>query len=453
MNKRHLIVVVLFTITTARMHAEEFHVNTRVAGAQCNPSVATTGSGDFVVVWSSYYSSGGRSNEIVARRFDHSGEPIDANEFQVNTTSEGNQTDPAVAIGAAGSVMIVWQGPGRAGTDVFARLFDPNGQPLTGELPVNVDTLGQCACPRVAAGMSGTFVVVWEVRPADTDGVVSVWGQLFDALAARRGTEFLIAQEAWPCRYPDVAMDAAGNFAVTWLVDRTNRSVDGRLFDRDGVALSETIEVSEIDFSSITRPSIAMNSEGYFIVAWDGDPNLASLDDIHVRCFGPNGAPRSGQILVNVACDGAQQWPRVAMNDANEAVVVWQSDSDDPNLTTDIFMRRFHAEGRPAAGQVRLNSYRWDRQRYPDVAIAADGSFVAAWETVELDGSAYDILGKTTPALLWPDLDGDARVDLNDLRILGGSWRLAGQGNPGDFNQDGLTDARDLEVMCLRWLE
>ncbi len=452
MDKAHLIAMILLIVTTS-VCAEEFQVNTRAAGAQCNPSIAATAEGDFVVAWSSYYSSSGRSNEIVARRFDRTGEPIDANEFQVNTTCEGNQTEPSVAIGVGGHVMIVWQGPGAAGVDVFARLFDPNGRPLTNELRVNAGIPGQHTCPRVAASENDPFVIVWESEYADTDAPASVWGQLLDAFGSKQGTEFLIAQDNWPCRYPDVAMDARGNFAVTWLLDRSSRSVRGRLFDPEGIALSEAFEVSEIDFSSITRPTIAMNSQGLSVITWDGDPNLASLDDIHARRFEPNSTPQSGQFLVNAVRDGAQQWPRVAINDVNGVVVVWQSDSNDPNLATDVFARRFDAGGRPSGRQVHLNTYVWDKQRYPDVAMATDGSFVTAWETTEPDGSDYDLFGKIVPALLWPDLNGDACVDLNDLQVLGRSWRLPGEGEPADLNQDDWTDARDLEILCLHWLQ
>ncbi len=418
MERQFLCAAIVLTLA-APLNAEEFQVNTRPADSQCNPSVAATAEGDFVVVWSSYYGRSGRSNEIIARRFDATGAPLDAEEFQANTTGAGNQTEPAVAIGAAGDFFIAWEGPGPAGMDIFARLFDPNGSPLTDELLVNAQVAGQRTCPRVAGRDDGSFVVVWEDKQTDPNATACVWGQSFDALGGKQGAEFLVAADVWDCRYPDVATDANGHVVVTWLLDRTSRSVQGRLFDANGLALTDSFAVSETDFSSITRPSVAMDSHGRFAIVWDGDPNLARLDNIHIRYFEPNGLPRSGEFLANTLCEGAQQWPRVAVNDANEVIIVWQSDSDDPNLATDIHARRFDMQGRPAAEQICLNGYVQGKQRYPAVALAADGAFVAAWENAEPDDSDYDIVALIEPALPLLDPNNLPGADPNGLEIPG----------------------------------
>lgn len=451
MEKAPLFAATALMMTAAAVRAAEFPVNTRLADAQCNASIAATAEGDFVVAWSSYYGSSGRSNEIMARRFDHTGLPRDSDEFQINTTSAGNQTEPAVAIAADRGFLVVWEGPGQTGVDIFARLFDPNADPLTDELLVNAAVPGQRTCPRVAASANGSFVVVWEER--DGDGVASVWARLLDPAGAKQGSDFPVAADVWDCRYPDVAMDADGNFVVAWLLDRTSRSIHAQLFDADGMALGEPFEISQIDFSSITRPSVAMNRHGHFVVAWDGDPNLASLDDVHARCYEPNGTPRSKAFRVNDLSAGAQQWPRVAVNDANEVVFVWQSDDDDPNLAPDAHARRFNLQGQPISRQISLNAPAWGRQRYPVVALAADGSFIAAWEHAEPGASDYDIFARIEPVLPWPDLNGDAHIDLHDLAILGRSWRRADVAEPADLNRDGSTDGRELEWLCRHWLQ
>jgi len=142
---------------------------------------------------------------------------------------------------------------------------------------------------------------------------------------------------------------------------------------------------------SLTRPSVAMNSAGYFVIAWDGDPNRASDDDIHARLYGPDGLPAGEPFIVNTIRVGAQCWPQVAINDANEFVVVWEHDTGDPNATTDIFARQFDSKGLPVGDQIQLNSYIQGRQRYPDVAVAADGSFIATWESQGQEGTSYGI--------------------------------------------------------------
>ena len=100
---------------------------------------------------------------------------------------------------------------------------------------------------------------------------------------------------------------------------------------------------------------------------------------------------------MNAIRSGAQQWPQAAINDANEFVIVWEHDSGDPNAATDIFVRRFDADGRPLGEETRLNTYTADRQRYADVAMTADGSFFAAWESNGQDGSGYGIFAHAEP--------------------------------------------------------
>jgi len=447
----------LFTIllcTAGLAGADEFQANVRTAGNQCHPVIAVDADGRSVLVWSSYFSSGGRSNDIVGRCFDPNGSPA-GDEFQLNATGAGNQTEPAVAIDGDGFLFAAWQGPGVDGDeDIFARVFDPNGQPLTDESAVNIDPAGRQLYPSVAASESGTFIVVWERRRVDEIGEISsIYGQRFDANGMPMGDERLIDDGVWDCRYPDVAMDRAGNFAVVWMQDRTSNTVRACLFDANGWATTEPFDVSRADIASVTRPSIAMRATGDFVVVWDGDPNLASLDDIHARCFEPNGTPQSEPFLINSRREGAQQWPQVAMGETNEFAVVWQHEHQDPNIASDIFARRFHLDGRPIGEEVKLNGYVAGRQRYPEAAMANDGSLIAAWESDDQDGSGYGIFARIEPPPPTADLNADGTVDFRDFRRLGGSWLASGENEAGDLTADGLVNSRDLEILCQHWLD
>ena len=146
---------------------------------------------------------------------------------------------------------------------------------------------------------------------------------------------------------------------------------------------------------SVTRPSVAMNSQGWFVITWDGDPNRAADDDIYARLYDPNGAARGEPFMANAIRSGAQQWPQVAISDSNEFVIVWECDTGDPNTGVDIYARRFTSDGAPMGEETRLNSYTLDKQRYADVAMTADGSFIAVWESNNQDGSGYGIFAHT----------------------------------------------------------
>ena len=432
--------------------ADEFQVNVRTSSSQANPAVALDPDGSAVIVWSSYFTTSGRSNDILARRLDPNGALV-GDEFQINVGEAGNQTEPDVAIDGAGNVVIAWQGPGLDEEDIFVRAFDGNGQPVTEELLINSVPSGRQIYPTIACSDAGSLVVAWESRTTDPAvAACSIHAQLLDANALPVGPELRIDQDIYDGRYPDVAMDAAGNFAVAWMQDRSSKRIFARLFDPNGVPTTDPFEVSAVNFTSITRPSLAMNETGDFVITWDGDPNRAGDDDIHARCYEPNGAPRGDPFTVNSFGQGAQQWPRVAINNGGDFVVAWQHEADDVNVATDIVVRHFDRDAVPAGKELQLNAYTFGKQQYPGVAVREDGSFVAAWEGEGPDGSGYDIFACITPATLTADLDADGGVTLADFVVLSRRWRGPIDVGPVDLTDDGIVDTRDLDVLCGQWL-
>ncbi len=389
MRHKCVLCVVLVCALPA-MLAAEVQVNARTSGSQANPAVAVETSGGSIVVWSSYFSTVGRSNDILARRIDPLG-GFAGDEFHVNVLREGNQTEPAVATNPQGAFAVAWQGPGLDQEDIFLRLFDPNGEPDTNELLINPRTAGRQLNPSVAMGDS-TILLAWESREVVNDvNTTSVRALVFAPNDTALGEEITADTAPYDCRYPEVAVDDSGRFAIVWVQDRSSHPIMARLFDPNGTPAVGAFQVNAEDIASMTRPSIAMNPAGYFVIAWDGDPNRASDDDIYARLYDPNGLPTGQPLLVNTTRTGAQQRPQVAINDANEFVIVWEHETDDPNVATDIFARRFDGQGQPVGDQVQLNTYVQGKQRYPDVAVAADGSFIAAWESEDQDGASYGV--------------------------------------------------------------
>jgi hypothetical protein len=370
----------------------EFQINTRTSRDQANAAIAMDPVGNFVIVWSSY-NQDGNSNGIFGQRFDPNCTPI-GNEFQINTTTSGNQKEPSVAMNAVGDFVVAWQGPGIDEEDIFIQRFDPNGQPLGDELFVNSFTQGKQQFPKIAMDKNGAFAVVWEneKQVADTD-TRAISCQLFDANGLAVGEEFDVNAPA-DCRYPDVSMDPNGNFAIVWMQGKSSNSIIGRLYDANGTAKTELFEVSTTNFSSLTRPTIAMDANGYFVVAWDGDPDRASLDDIHARLFDPNGTPLGDQFIVNTTTAETQQYPQVAMSNLGEFVIVWESEIESSTVERDIFGQRFDSLGQPVGDEFLINTYVEGDQRYPDIALGENGVFVTVWQSDEQDGSGYGIFGE-----------------------------------------------------------
>jgi hypothetical protein len=203
----------------------EFQINTYTTDDQVTPAVAADPAGNFVVVWQSgdYYGSGqdGSSAGIFAQRFSSTGARVGP-EFQVNTYTTRNQRLPAVTMDAGGGFVVVWEGEGDGDYGgVFAKRFAADGMPVGGEFLVNTYTEGDQQNPAVAADPAGNFVVVWDTYAyyggPPTRDRTGIFGQHFAVTTDPLGPEFQVNSFTTSYQFlPDVTADADSNFVVVW---------------------------------------------------------------------------------------------------------------------------------------------------------------------------------------------------------------------------------------------
>ena len=125
-------------------------------------------------------------------------------------------------------------------------------------------------------------------------------------------------------------------------------------------------------------PDVATAADGRFVVVWQEGGDGLDYDTpiaLKARLFDSAGKPRSGEILVARHKRPIMVGRAVAMAPDGRFVVVWGGGTENPNL---VFGRRFAADGRPLGSRFPL-AQNTDYQDTPDVAMAADGSFLAAW--------------------------------------------------------------------------
>lgn len=125
------------------------------ASNSLNESLAMGKDGSLVATW--------RGFEAEAQRFSPSGAPR-GESFLISQESADAQVDPAVALQAGGSFVIVWtetEGRDGDGKGIFGRAFDPQGRPRTRDFRINVTTAGDQFDPAIAAARRGPVVVVW----------------------------------------------------------------------------------------------------------------------------------------------------------------------------------------------------------------------------------------------------------------------------------------------------
>lgn len=165
----------------------ETPVGTFTKGSQQNPSIASDAAGNYVVVWQSA-NQDGDGNGVYGRRYNAAGNPLGA-EFQISQTTVGAQDNPSVAMNAAGRFIVTWQGAGSgdADTGVFARIYNPAGNPLTNEFAVPAELTGSQTDSGVGIDTAGNFVVTW--NGAGIDDAVGIYARRFNAAGQPQGMD------------------------------------------------------------------------------------------------------------------------------------------------------------------------------------------------------------------------------------------------------------------------
>lgn len=390
----------------------EFQVNTYTAYTQYHARGAADPQGNFVVLWGGFGSAGFASfQDVHGRRYDVRGSALD-DQFQVNTQTVGDQRDPDVAIAPDGRFVVVWQGaravaPGFQETTVAARRYDANGEPMGDEFRVDSYPTGNRFHPAVAMDPNGGFVVTWYSYGSsgtDSDGT-SVQAQRYDANGAPVGGEFQVnAYTTGRQGSPAVAVTAQGDFVIVWnsaVPDGTNSyawSLWAQRYDASGAPLGAEFQVDEGITGSPGSPSIATDSEHYF-VAWvslDGTTN--DSNEIYARQFALDGVASGPQFRVNTVTATYQLNPRISSDPEGNFVVVWEgkASSGTDQAGFSVHGQRYDAGGAPRGGEFQINTYTTNDERYPAVASDADGNFVVVWQSVagpltgEIKAQRYD---------------------------------------------------------------
>jgi Ca2+-binding RTX toxin-like protein/fructose-1,6-bisphosphatase len=219
---------------TGPASTSDVRVNTTTDLSQRFSNVAIAPDGSFVVTWSSVLQDGDGYG-VYAQRFSSTGARVGP-EFPVNTTTASNQQNSHVAIAPDGNFVITWSSENQDGSSwgVYARLFDSNGDPLTGEILVNQFTTGEQRYSTVAMDSDGNFVVTWQSfsQPSETVTTTGIVARRFSRTGTPLGDEFLVnTTTPGDQRFPAVGVAPSGNFVVVWTgPDANGTGVYGQRF-------------------------------------------------------------------------------------------------------------------------------------------------------------------------------------------------------------------------------
>ena len=194
------------------------------------------------------------------------------------TVSQGSIGNFGVDVGsdAVGNLIVTWTENTNFGFQHIAgRLFDANGNALGATFSINQSGFVQnygAGETSVAATSDGSFVVVWSAK---IDGEVTrgVFARLFSAAGIPQSDEFRI--DAMGGVQPSVAMDTDGNFVVVW-AGQFDALVRARTYGPDGTSQGDPFPVSTTGIAA--KPKIDGDEAGHYVVAWTaGDADGAGV--------------------------------------------------------------------------------------------------------------------------------------------------------------------------------
>ncbi len=373
----------------------EFRVNTETASFQQNPSIAIDADGDFVIAWQSYLQDGvGRG--IYAQRYSADGSTVGSEFLVNTFTTENQDNASIAMNAGGNFVIAweSYEQDGDL-NGIYAQRYTADGNTTGIEFRVNTETSGHQSNPSIAMDADGDFVIAWQSKGqddiSDSNGY-GVYAQRYTADGSTAGSEFQV--NTYTPNYqidPSIAMDADGDFVIAWSSwnqDGDAYGVYAQRYTADGIKVGSEFLVNTETSDRQRSSSVAMDADGDFVIAWQS--NLQDTSDsygVYAQRYTADGSPAGSEFLVNTETSSLQESPSVAMDADGDFVIAWTSYLQDGDLLG-IYAQRYTADGITAGTEFPVNTYITDSQKFSSIAIDADGDFVIAWQSYGQDEPA-----------------------------------------------------------------
>ncbi|WP_221409173.1 putative Ig domain-containing protein, partial [Reichenbachiella versicolor] len=444
----------MMMLNTSDAHAQlekvgtEFKVNTENDNGSYSrrySDIAMDEDGDFVIAWSTV------NTGVYAQRFNAEG-VAQGDEFTVASGSVGYNLAPAVAMDSDGDFVITWQMSNLSAMDdrgIQAQRYNSSGEKQGSVFLVNTHTTGNQNTPDIAMDADGDFVIVWSGDGGYVHGGTDIMAQRFDASGNKVESEFRVNFGTFKNSInPAISMDADGDFVVTWQdenVDGDDYGIEARLYNASGEAQTDPFLVNTLVDNYQTDPATAMDADGNFVITWNSD-HSAGFHDVYARRYNVSAvAQDTEEFLVNTFKGSGSiqdRVPSIAMSVNGDFVITWDGFGQGDDFSSDIYAQRYNASGIAQGDELVINTERSNDQKSPTIAIDSNGDFVIAWSS---EVTSYEVINaqrfelpKVAPIL---DVIEDKEVDEGEL--------LAFTISASDENNDELTYSLDAESIAL----
>lgn len=359
-------------------------------------SIAKDAIGNWIVLATRWYGLGnlGDPSDLDGRKFDADGIPQDP--FPVLPQKGcAHQERPAVAISKTGNYVITFQDLRDENMhhryNVYARLFDRFGEPVTSDFLVHNKTLWSQWAPSVAMDANGNFVITWVDQgaafPNDTAAGFEggwIYARHFDSTGAPTDTAFRVSENyPFDNNYlPDVSMDADGDFVIVWYDCRNGLpDIYGQRYDKNCNPQDTNFKVN--DYAGNSRksrwPAVTMNDSGYFMITWTGRPSQ-TLTRIYAKIYDYRGNPVDTNFVISSTV-GNNEHTSISCDDSSNFVITWTNVSTGLRADYNIYGQRLDLSGNMIGNNFLANDDATGLvQDYPSVTMNPEtGEFAICW--------------------------------------------------------------------------
>jgi cysteine-rich repeat protein len=238
----------------------------------------------------------------------------------------------------------------------------------------------------------------------ECDKRANVFVERSDANDAPLSAPFPLSSSAAVPTYYRVTCHADG-----WVVAQWRHADDScfvhRVFDPDGLPVSDRERTAPLGFECRARPSVALKDDGSFVAVW-ANADLTMQSGIHSQAFGKDGRAVGEPAVVTEEPATWNRQPKVLTDETGTALVTWLGAPSD-GAASDVLARFLDRDGMPLGTALRLNTFAYGTTGDATVAAESAGNFVVVWSNplqggrvarrVSFSGTAPAIEPQTTP--------------------------------------------------------
>lgn len=373
------------------LSANDILVNTFTNNFQVNPAVATLANGNVIIVWASFDEAGASSlQDVYGRIFSPTGTPL-TGELRINQFISYNQRTPTVAALAGGGFVVAW-----------------------------VSEQEQVAVPVVGGG--SLTVTNGAAAPLAS---VDIYARLFDINGNAQGSEFPVNSNFNPCANPDAAPGSDGGFMITWdardMVNLTNSlDVYARSYSSAGVG-GTVLRVNSYLYGDQYGPRIASLGTDY-LIEWTSIGEDGSREGVYGQFLRGNGSTAGGEFRVNTTTAGPQIQPVVASDGIGQFLTIWSSFTG-LQYGMDLYAQRYINTQQPLASLSA--PFVWapfvvsNGTYLPQLLVSwppVTGLSVSNYE-IYVDGAASPTITTTSNVWMMTSADGLAASSTHSFRV------------------------------------